>query len=404
MHPALLGPGCPPVPETPRGAPAVPGSLLGPAELMRAAIEETGLTDFGPGHFREPLRRLVTALVEQARLNEAGVAQLNEVLKARLVNRLLLTGQERAHPEIAGIEVARPVFLIGLHRTGSTYAHNLLGQHPGLCAPAGWEFVYPVTPPGRDEAGLIAECRAAIIAVFERDPRFRAIHDMDALAPDECRWLLNNEFCDLTEATIEYHVPDFTRWLLAADLGAAYRGHRRQLRHILWRKPRAGRLLLKNPGHIWHLPELMEAYPDARLVVLHRDPMQAIASAGSLSTVSRSRTSDRVEPADIGRERSELTRAALRRLAQFRAAGTAPTGQLLDIRYEELRRDPVNVAARVYDFLGLPATASVRTAVRDYAEANPQHQYGPHRYRLDRFGLDAAALDAEYAGYVERFC
>jgi hypothetical protein len=384
--------------------PAAPTRILGPDELVQAAVEETGLTDLGPGHFREPLRRLVAALRKQARLNEGGCAQVNEVLRSRLVNRLLLTGQERAHPAIAEIEVARPVVIVGLHRTGSTYAHNLLGLHPQLSAPAAWEFVYPVTPPGRDEGGLIAECHAAFTAVFEKQPRFRAIHDMDAQAPDECRWLLNNEFCDLTEATIEYHVPDFTRWLLAADLTAAYRGHRRQLQHILWRKPRAGRLLLKNPGHVWHLPELMETYPDARLVVLHRNPVQAIASACSLSMASRSRTSDRVEPADIGRERADLTLAALRALAGFRGAATAPAGQILDIRYEELRRDPVTVAARVYDFLGLPMTGRVRAAVRGYASANPQHRHGPHRYQLDRFGLDAAALAAEHADYVEQFC
>ncbi len=376
--------------------------LLAPAELMRAAIERAGSSDFGGQAFEPALHRLTTALAEQANLNEAGRGQVNAKLLGRLVNRLRLRQQATAHPEIAGLPIERPVFIVGLHRTGSTFAHALLSQHPELSGPVAWELMFPVTPPGHTEAELIEQSQAAFDGLFADYPAFRSIHDMYASMPDECRWLMGNEFQDITESTIEYRIPDYTRWLMAADLTDAYRGHRRQLQHILWRRPRTGSLLLKNPGHLWHLPEISKVYPDARLIVLHREPVSAIASACSLSLSSRLMTSDRVDRSEIGRERVELTVGALRALLDFR---DRPLGgsQILDLRYADLLADPTGAAATVFEFLELPVTPSVRAAVRDHVRANPQHQHGRHAYAPEEFGVRADAITDEFVPYRERF-
>ena len=66
---------------------------LHPDALMRAASDETGLDDYGDGKFLEPLRRYCTALVDEARLNPAGLAltcscKLSDPWRRACVSRL----------------------------------------------------------------------------------------------------------------------------------------------------------------------------------------------------------------------------------------------------------------------------------------------------------------------------
>ncbi|MEO6702656.1 MAG: sulfotransferase [Jatrophihabitantaceae bacterium] len=377
--------------------------LLSVGELIEAAVNATGLSDFGDQAYLPSLVRLWDALTEQAQLNQAGRQQVNRMLTGRLANRLRLHEQQQRIPAAVAVPISRPVFLIGLHRTGSTYVHSLLGQHPALCWPAAWELMHPITPANRGEGQLVEATADAFDDVFDRNPDFRVIHDMAANQPDECRWLLQNEFEDLTEATIEYRIPRYSRWLAGADLTRSYAGHRQQLQHILWRRPRSGRLILKNPGHLWHLPELIASYPDAQLIVLHRDPLAAIGSACSLSLSSRRMTSDLVDLNAIGRERVELTASGLAALMAFRDSGKLAPEQLLDLRYDELLADPAEVARRTFAFLDLPMPAPVQLAVQGYVRTHPQYRYGRHSYQLDQFGIRSRSITDQFTDYRARY-
>src|ERR1700757_2150453 len=59
-------------------------------ELINAARLRTGLDDFGPGDFFEPLSRLLESCQQEARLNFVGRMALRSDLLRMLSNRLLL--------------------------------------------------------------------------------------------------------------------------------------------------------------------------------------------------------------------------------------------------------------------------------------------------------------------------
>ncbi|MFE3059491.1 sulfotransferase [Nocardia sp. NPDC059236] len=51
-----------------------------------------------------------------------------------LHNRLLLRDNVNRHPQITQIPIDKPVFVLGLPTSGTTFLHNLLVLHPQLKA------------------------------------------------------------------------------------------------------------------------------------------------------------------------------------------------------------------------------------------------------------------------------
>jgi hypothetical protein len=105
---------------------------LSPEALMAQAVEETGLEDVGPTDFLERLDVLCRSLRHEARLNAAGRLAQSLLLTGLLRNRLLLEDLVARHPEILAVEIARPIIICGLPRTGTTHLHNLISADPAL--------------------------------------------------------------------------------------------------------------------------------------------------------------------------------------------------------------------------------------------------------------------------------
>ncbi len=79
--------------------------------LMAAAVDQTGLDDFGPDDFVGRLDILCGALGDEARLDNAGILAQSTLVTGLLRNRLLLEDLLRRHPEILEEVVARPIVI-----------------------------------------------------------------------------------------------------------------------------------------------------------------------------------------------------------------------------------------------------------------------------------------------------
>src|SRR6266542_2276394 len=101
-------------------------------QLLAAARAQTGLEDFGPQPFVEPLERLLKAAAEEANLNEIGVMALQGDVERFLSNRLRFQQDLKAHPEILGEDVSDPIIVTGLPRTGTSKLQRMLSADPGV--------------------------------------------------------------------------------------------------------------------------------------------------------------------------------------------------------------------------------------------------------------------------------
>lgn len=367
--------------------------------IIADAVARTGLsaTDF---RFLDNLDRLATALSAEARLTPAGRSAVAASLGASLDVQARLIELTSRHPEITRSPV-RPVFVTGLLRTGTTLVHNLLAQHPDLRVPALWELMNPATEPGDAETyRKLADQAQGYVDEYNRlAPKLPHIHFLDARRPDECHRLLGNTFASMV-FEMRYRIPSYGSWLRSKDLTAEYAYHRQLLQALLWRNPGAP-VVLKCPFHLWSLTELIRAYPEARIVQMHRDPVVTVPSTCSLCVAVREARTDEIDAHEIGAQWLSRIGPVIDTVAESRAA--VPSAQLLDIRYADLVADPIATCARICDFVGVPMTPAATAAMRAYLCENSQTKHGVHTYRPADFGLDPTGLRDRFADYRQTF-
>ena len=117
--------------------------------MLEAACRETGIPSFGDEGFREPLRLLLRSLRDEGRLTLLGRIAARADIAGLLATRLRLEADRNRYPAIADEAIRRPLFVVGLPRTGSTLLHHLLAQDPGGRVARAWEVMEPSPPPDR---------------------------------------------------------------------------------------------------------------------------------------------------------------------------------------------------------------------------------------------------------------
>ena len=375
------------------------------ALLAQGQERAGGLTELGPGEFLEGLDRFVDSLNRNGRLNDVGRYIAQERILLHVKNRLQYVRDRERYPEIAQVDVVKPVFIVGLPRTGTTILHDILNQDPANRAPLTWELMFPSPPPEAavgDDDPRVDACQATIPVGDVQSELFKAMHPMGATLSQECVVMMGETMC-----TPLFHnqlrVPTYEDWVdTGADWSAVYDFHRRQLQHLWWHKP-GDRWMLKTGAHMWGLAQLLETYPDARIVFTHRDPVKSLTSYASLTALVRSRGSDEVDPFEIATDWSARLKMMLERTMAVRAAREYPDAVFYDMYFSDFVADQFVEIEKIYDALDLPMSAEGAAAMRAYIAGHPKGKDGIHRYRPEEYGVDPATVRKEFAPYIERF-
>jgi sulfotransferase family protein len=382
----------------------LPVVRLDAATLCERARRATGLEDFGDPWFREPLGVLLEAMEREAAMHTLGRVIARTDLTRLLENRLRMTDVLARHPDITAAPVARPLFVVGLPRTGTSIIHELLAQDPANRVPMTWEAMHPYPPPER--ATYTTDPRIAALdkhlsGVDRLLPEFKKMHPMGAELPQECVALTAHDFASMLFSTT-HRVPSYQAWLDRADLRPVYASHRRQLQYLQWRCP-AEHWVLKSPGHLWALDALLAEYPDACVVQTHRDPLKVVASLASLVATLRSMASDDIDRAAIGAEWTAFLAAGLARAVAVRDRWPASAPPPFDMQFGEFLRDEIAMVRRIYAHFGRQLSAEAEARMRRFLAANPKDKHGAHTYTLADASLDPAVERARYAAYQARF-
>ena len=374
-------------------------------QLLQAAREQTGLSDFGGDDFREPLERLVAALNTEARLNDFGRLRAQMTIDAGLATRLAIVDYLENHPEVRSEEVVKPVFIVGLPRTGTTALHHMLNQDKGNRTLRLWEAQNPVPPPETasytSDARIARQCEGvALTETFL--PGFMATHLLDAEEPDECYMLLNRNFMSV-EYSAMFHIPSYANWLYA-NLCArdSYAWHKRQLQLLQSRHP--GLWVLKAPFHQLGLAQILKYYPDAIIVQTHRAPMSLVASGCSFSEILRRSGSDHIDRDEIGRDWMEMLRVYTHTFEADRARLELEfPGQFLDLHHDDFVADPWPGIEAIYARRGTALSPGSRAAMQRWLEDHPRGKHGAHDYRLEDYGIGRADVEALFGDYARRY-
>ena len=371
------------------------------AGLIEQASDQAGLDNWGDESFRDGLERLVGALDAEAGLSELGVLALEQQVLANLTNRLRVTAWVRSHPVVLAERVERPIIVLGMPRTGTTLLHELFHRDPANRSLMRWEALDCVPPP--DAASFendprIAASRAAADAMDALNPDFGAMHYEAPDGPTECVAVLSQEFRSLLWSVVA-NVPSYTRWMIAADPRPAYAYHHLVLQMLQSRAP--GRWALKTPHHALFLDAVLAEYPDARLVMTHRDPVTVVTSLCSLARTLGGTFSADDHTADLASTWTDVASAITERVLAFR--DRHGDERVADVRYDELVANPIRVVGRVLGHFGETLSPAAEAAMRGYLAEDPHRGFTPHRYTAADVGLDPRAVAERFGPYAERF-
>jgi Sulfotransferase family len=366
-------------------------------DIVAAAVRTTGLSDFGDGAHEEGLRVLTEDLSSaEAGLTPRGNYFQRSEVKSALVGVLLTQAQLAAHPEHRDVPIERPVFVMGLPRTGTTALHRLLHADPMAQGLEMWLTQYPQPRPPRDtweSDPIFRAMQQAFTAHHVESPEFMGIHYMDATTVEEC-WRLLRQTGKSSSYESLANVPRYSAWLRQQDWTDAYARHKENLQLVGLNDPEK-RWVLKNPSHLAALDALMAVYPDALVVYTHRDPDVCIASSCSLSAETTADHSTTYVGRTIGETQLDLWSRAFH--AFHDARPRYDQAQFVDVAFADLRADPLGVARGVYDAFGLDWTPEVEAAVAELdAESRSGKAAPSHSYTLEDYGLTEAEVRAAF--------
>lgn len=371
-------------------------------DIIAAAKAQTGLGEYGDPAILEGLQRLLDSYAGEARFTERGSQMAHADLVTYMGLRMKIEDWLARHPELLDAPIEKPLFVFGLPRTGTTLLINLLHADPARRSFLRWEAYDPVPPPQPEELHAGPRYQAMqdkTQMALKYMPQIAAIHYEDADSPTECQFLMTPSFVSQVYES-QADIPGYRQWFLhEADYRPAFRQHKRTLQAL--QHHAKGRWTLKNPWHPLYLDALVETYPDAQLVMTHRDPAEVVGSICSLIKYVRAVYSDDVDLKGIGESFMDTFQVMIDRADAFKAKHGADA--ILDVQYADLCRDPLAVVRGIYDHFGEPYTDAARAAQEAYMADNQQGKHGKHSYDLAEFGLSKEGVRERFKDYIERY-
>jgi hypothetical protein len=372
--------------------------------LMRESRERTRLEDFGDEAFRRPLGILLQSFEKDADLNLVGRICVHSEILRMLCNRLRMVEDRKRRPDIADERIRRPLFITGLPRSGSTFLHTLMAQDPKCRAPQIWEVMNPSPPPetaSYDSDPRIAQTEKQLKWLDILMPEFEKFHMIDARYPQECIAITDHAFMSYVFESM-YQVTSYRAWHDEQDKRPAYEFHRQFLQHLQWRCP-GTHWVLKAPSHLMALEELMTVYPDADIVVTHRDPLKVLPSCASFARVLRQPFTNRLDREALRTDVNLRWEGSVRHAMQLRQGNHKIGERFFDVRFPDLKKDPMEVVRQVYLYFDRELTHDAETAMRRFVMENPKNKNGEHRYSLDEFGFDRETERRRFQFYTDYY-
>ena len=353
--------------------------------VLDAATQATGLEDFGPVDFHERLSLWLSETDENPERTALGrMILFNDCVRAA-ANRLRIRDLLKQHPEIHDVEIERPIIVVGLPRSGTTHLVNLIASDQRLRSMPLWEGQEPVADVRErpSEDGIDprwARCESAWQALRASSPLIASMHPMN---PDHIHEELELELPDFSSYNQEWvtRAPKWRDYYLDHDQRPHYQYMLTALKILQWTNPR-DRWVLKCPQHLEQIGPLMETFPDATIVVTHRDPVSVIQSAATMLTYGARMTYTSPRPEFYLDYWTDRVRRLL--AASVRDRSLLPSDRTVDVLFHEFMADDVATVERIYEVAGLPMTNQSRAELQSYLRAHQRGKDGQVVYDLRR--------------------
>ncbi|MFT5484769.1 MAG: hypothetical protein ACI9GW_003437 [Halieaceae bacterium] len=365
------------------------------------ARQQEKLDDFGDEHYRQGLDHYINTLDahlvdEQFRLSAASRISRN------LGTRLRINEALRREPAIAHENIAQPLFLTGLPRTGTSALLNLLATDPATRTLRNWETTFPDPLPGHQPGDIDPRRQYVADAIAEqraRNPGFDKIHYVDTDTSEECVMIHALAF-DGVMTGFEILLEPYASWFQSHSLLPLYQYFKKILQCLQWRES-GERWLLKAPAHMWAIGEIVETFGAVGVLWGHRHPREVIPSISSMTSMIVKMFGGSIpelEDEKLGPLVMQFYANSLRSGLEKR--NQLPDNIFLDYAFAEFVDSPLALVERIYEHYGLTLDEPVSSAIQAHILKNPKGKHGSHSYNYAQYGLSEAKIEECFDFYI----
>ncbi len=294
-----------------------------------------------------------------------------------LMNSVVAAHEDRRFgPAIDAIRVRPPLFILGHWRSGTTHLHNLLALDPQFTFPTLYQTLYPGTFLSTE--ALVP--RLGALLLLRTRPHDNIALDFGVPNEDELATLNDSGISSYLSWAFPTRAGDYDRYLTFAgvpgdEVDRWKRALVRFLRKLTFKNDRA--VVLKSPPHTARIGLLLELFPDARFVHIHRDPIAVFQSTRHMIATTMQYWELQRRPEPEGDDRIIGIYRAMYD-AYFAQRSAIPPGRACEIAYEALEHDPLSQVALVYESLGLRGFESVRPRMEQYLASIAGYRKNAH--------------------------
>ncbi|MFN2220884.1 MAG: sulfotransferase family protein [Anaerolineae bacterium] len=339
------------------------------------------------------------------------------------LDNLLFPGYRR-------VEVAAPVFITGNFRSGTTFLHRLLARdYERFCTMQMWEILFApsilqrrlVQALGALDRWLGAPFGRRLAGIEDQWQEENPMHRVSLRAPEEDDYLLLHIWSALTVG-LSSGVLEEARPYAYFDTALSERTQDRILgfyRHCLQRHlhahgARGRNYLAKNPALTPKIDAVYRWFPDARIILLVRSPLEMVPSFVHMMRFSYRviGAPDRVlklsTPSADERTEGDALRDFVVDMARhwythaLERLDYAPEDGYIIVRYDDLVDDPAGTVRRIYARFGFevgPAYAKILQAEAARARAHRSR----HSYSLEGTSLTREEIVTKFRDVFDRF-
>ena len=371
--------------------------------ILNAAMNSTSFNNWGSNSFQEGMRQLLNSSIKEAKLHFFGRQFLQKGCIRAVKDRIRLQKAFQKNQEILNPPVEKPVFILGLPRTGTTFLQNLLFQNDHFRHLHYWEQVAVGPQPTREnfQDNYIIKSGVSFVDKLKTiTPEFFIAHEINPYGPEECNGLMERNFTSIIYFMFR-NIPSYMEWFQAHDMTETYDYHKQQLQFLGYHFSKK-QWVLKAPVHLFFLKYLFKTYPDARIVHLHRDPLEVIPSMASLVVISRQIHSNHVSVQETANQILDWVRKIITNSIAYR--DETDSDQFLDLAYTDLVKDPLNTINQIYKWLGVDINNEIQSDISSWLENSKRKRVGKaHHYSLEQFNLTEKIIQNEFNHYYDQY-
>ncbi len=382
-------------------------------DILHKAEQKTGLNNYHHLDFIDRLKVQLQAVEDDKGLNQIGRLSIYNDCVRYSANRLLLEHYYTEHNQTGEIDkqqIAKPIIVAGLPRSGTTHLLNLIASDPRVRSMPYWESKEPLpllneTATWDEHDPRYNRCLQDWHLQDTMMPLLKSMHEMSPLHVHE---ELELENLDFSSYNLEWlaRVPQWRDYYLSHDQTPHYAYIKRVLKAMQHFRPlkNKDRWVLKCPQHLEQLPCLFQTFSDATVVLTHRDPVEVISSIVTMLAYGDRAKRYSINAPELAAYWIDRVERLLRKSLEDRPKLEDAGFTLIDLPFKTFMQDDLKAVNHIYDAAGLGLSTDARSALQAYLQANPRGKHGRIEYDLENdFDVSISALRKRFDFYYQAF-